>query len=77
MCLIPYSFGGRNQRPGVKNGEDRLVVLNGIAKSVIDGQPEQSKEWVFPYNDTALHRMNNTAWKKARIRAEKVGRKSS
>lgn len=72
VFLIPYSFGGRNEKSGVKNGEDRLVVLNGVAKSVIDGQRGQSKEWVFPYKDSALHRMNDTAWKKARIRAGKM-----
>lgn len=72
VFLIPFSFGGRNEKSGVKNGEDRLVVLNGVAKSVIDGQRGQSKEWVFPYKDSALHRMNDSAWKKARIRAGKV-----
>jgi integrase len=72
VFLIPYSFGGRNEKSGVKNGEDRLVVLNGVAKSVVDGQRGQSTEWVFPYKDSALHRMNDTAWKKARIRAGKV-----
>jgi hypothetical protein len=76
VFLIPYSIGGRNEKSGVKNGEDRLVVFSGAAKSVIDGQRGQSKEWVFPYYDSALHRMNDTAWKKARIRAGKVCSKS-
>ena len=72
VFLIPASFGGRNASSGVKNGEDRLVVLNGVAKSVIDKQRGQSKEWVFPYDDTAMHRMNDSAWKKARVRAGKI-----
>ena len=27
---------------------------------------------MFPYNRTALHRMNDSAWKKARVRAAKL-----
>lgn len=69
VFLMPASFGGRNASSGVKNGEDRLVVLNSVAKSVIDKQRGQSKEWVFPYDGTAMHRMNDSAWKKARGRA--------
>lgn len=72
VFLIPSDFGGRNDRSGVKNGDERLVVLNSVAKSIIDKQRGQSKEWVFPYNGTAMHRMNDSAWKKARVRAAKL-----
>ncbi|MDR7283527.1 integrase [Pseudomonas corrugata] len=72
VFLIPSDFGGRNERSGVKNGDERLVVLNSVAKSIIDKQRGQSKDWVFPYNGTAMHRMNDTAWKKARVRAAKL-----
>ena len=72
VFLIPASFGGRRETSGVKNGEDRLVVLNAVSKSVIDKQRGLSKEWVFPYDDTAMHRMNDSAWKKARLRAAKM-----
>ncbi|MBP5958484.1 tyrosine-type recombinase/integrase [Pseudomonas anatoliensis] len=72
VFLIPSDFGGRNERSGVKNGDERLVVLNSVAKSVIEKQRGLSKEWVFPYNGTALHRMNDSAWKKARVRAAKL-----
>ncbi|WP_338050271.1 tyrosine-type recombinase/integrase [Pseudomonas typographi] len=72
VFLIPEGFGGRHQKSGVKNGEERLVVLNTVAKSVIDGQRGLSKEWVFPYDGTAMHRMNDSAWRKARLRAAKV-----
>ena len=71
VFLIPADFGGRNERSGVKNGDKRLVVLNNVAKSIIEKQRGISKEWVFPYNGTALHRMNDSAWKKARVRAAK------
>jgi hypothetical protein len=35
----------------VKNGEERLVILNRVAKSIIDGQRGHHPEWVFPYED--------------------------
>ncbi|WP_224790502.1 tyrosine-type recombinase/integrase [Pseudomonas fluorescens] len=72
VFLIPADFGGRHERSGVKNGDERLVVLNNVAKSIIDLQRGLSKEWVFPYNGTAMHRMNDSAWKKARVRAAKL-----
>lgn len=72
VFLIPANFGGRHEKAGVKNGDERLVILNSVAKSIIDKQRGQSKEWVFPYNGTAIHRMNDSAWKKARVRAAKV-----
>ena len=72
VFLIPSDFGGRHERSGVKNGDERLVVLNSVAKSIIDKQRGISQEWVFPYNGTAMHRMNDSAWKKARVRAAKL-----
>ena len=29
----------------------------------------RSEDWVFPYNGNAMHRMNDSAWKKTRVRA--------
>jgi integrase len=71
VFLIPANFGGRNENSGVKNGDERLVVLNGVAMSVIDGQRGLHPEWVFPYGNPRgpVHRMNDSAWKKARVRA--------
>ena len=75
VFLIPAGFGGRHERSGVKNGDDRLVVLNTVAVSVIAGQRGLHPELVFPYGKpdqsgpTAVHRMNDSAWKKARARA--------
>nr|WP_237756822.1 tyrosine-type recombinase/integrase [Pseudomonas aeruginosa] len=78
VFLIPSDFGGRDKGSGVKNGEERLVVLNTVAKSVIEGQRDLDPIWVFPYGmpdrngkATPVHRMNDSAWKKARIRAAK------
>lgn len=59
----------------MKNGDERLVVLNSVAMSVIDGQRGLHPDIVFPYGapdqygPTAVHRMNDSAWKKARVRA--------
>jgi integrase len=72
VFLIPADFGGRHERAGVKNRDDRLVVLNSVASSIIEKQRGLSHEWVFPYNGTAMHRMNDSAWKKARLRAAKI-----
>lgn len=72
VFLIPHDFGGRNERSGVKNGDERLVVLNKVAKLIIDRQRGNDSEWVFPYNGSPMHRMNDTAWKKARVRAAKL-----
>ncbi|MGG2584857.1 tyrosine-type recombinase/integrase [Pseudomonas aeruginosa] len=78
VFLIPSDFGGRDKGSGVKNGEERLVVLNTVAKSVIEGQRGLDPVWVFPYGmpdrngkATPVHRMNDSAWKKARVRAAK------
>lgn len=72
VFLIPADFGGRHARSGVKNGDERLVVLNNVAKSIVEQQRGINREWVFPYNDSAMHRMNDSAWKKARVRAAKL-----
>lgn len=72
VFLIPADFGGRHENSGVKNRDERLVVLKSVAKSIIERQRGISREWVFPYNDTGMHRMNDSACKKARVRAAKL-----
>ena len=69
VFLIPHDFGGRREHSGVKNGEDRLVILNDVAKSVITAQRGKHKTWVFPYRGHAVAKMNDTGWKNARRRA--------
>ena len=54
---------------GVKNGEDRLVVLNDVAKAIIEAQRGLHKIWVFPYKGNRLVKMNSSAWKHSRVRA--------
>jgi len=54
----------------VKNGEERVVLLNSVARSVIDGCRGQHPEFVFVYRKQPVERVNNSAWRKARTAAE-------
>lgn len=54
----------------VKNGEERLVVLNRIARSIIESVRGHDDKHVFTYCGRRLERMNNSAWRRAR---KKVG----
>lgn len=60
--------------PGIstKNKEDRLIVLNRIARSVVEEQRGQNRTWVFPYEGRRLSRMYNKAWRLARREASEV-----
>jgi hypothetical protein len=53
----------------VKNGNDRLVVLNRVARSVIDEVRGNHPEFVFTYRGHRVTKINNSAWKCARERA--------
>ena len=50
----------------VKNREDRLVVLNRIAKSVIENVRGSHHEYVFTYKGNSVKNINNTSWKRTR-----------
>ena len=52
-----------------KNGEERVLVLNRVARSVLETQRGRHAEYVFTYKGKPLTRMNNTSWRKARQRA--------
>lgn len=58
VFLVPGEF--------VKNREDRLIVLNRVAKSVVDEVRGQHEEYVFIYRGKPIFQMNNTAWQRAR-----------
>ena len=71
----------------VKNEEERLVVLNRVARSVIDSVRGMHPEFVFVYapkpregeptpEPQPLTGMNNTAWKSARERAATSGKQT-
>ena len=53
----------------VKNGDERLVVLNRVAKSVIDSVRGEDKDHVFVYRKRPIETINNTGWEEARKRA--------
>ena len=69
-CLISAEFGGRSGRSGVKNSEDRVVVLSDVAKRVIEAQRGVHREFVFVATEgqprKPIRFMNNTAWQTAR-----------
>lgn len=52
-----------------KNGEERVVVLNRIARSVLESQRGKHEGFVFTYAGQPLQRINHHAWRRARRRA--------
>jgi integrase len=50
----------------VKNGDDRLVVLNDIAKSVVNRQRGRHPTHVFCYEGRPITRMLNSSWCRVR-----------
>jgi len=86
MAMFKVNTGCREQEvcklqwdwAGVKNRDERLVVMNDVVKSVLERQRGKHPLFVFPFgkpvgegNETTVHRMNDSGWKKARIRAAK------
>lgn len=69
VFLIPFDFGGRTENSGVKNDEDRLVVLNDVARSVVESCRGQHPQRVFTFESEPINSINNSAWHKARVRA--------
>jgi integrase len=53
----------------VKNGDDRLVVLNRVAMSVVNAARGQHPTHVFAYRGKPLSRMLSTGWRDARTTA--------
>ncbi len=50
----------------VKNGDERLVVLNRVARSVVEGHRDQHPTHVFGFDGHPVLRILNTGWKRAR-----------
>jgi hypothetical protein len=63
VFVIPRSF--------VKNGQDRYVVLNRMAGSVIDSCRGEHPEFVFICEGRPVTKVYNSGWKAARRRAAK------
>jgi integrase len=53
----------------VKNGEDRVIVLNRVAQSVVESVRGEHPEQVFAYRGRRIETMHNTGWQSARKRA--------
>lgn len=54
----------------VKNGDERLVVLNPVAASVVEARRGIDAIFVFTYRGRPISRMLTSGWKRARSRAE-------
>jgi integrase len=71
VFVIPsYIFKNNQAKRLVKNGENRLVILNKIAMQVIESQRGQHPQYVFTYCGKPLGKMNNSAWRRAREKAQ-------
>lgn len=53
----------------VKNADERLIVLNKVAYSVIEEQRGRNSRYVFTYRGNPITRMLNSAWMRAREKA--------
>jgi integrase len=58
-----------NDQFETKNSQERIVVLNAIARRIVDEQRGKHREFVFSYKGDRLYNMLNSAWRKARVRA--------
>ena len=63
VFIVPAEF--------VKNGEERLIVLNRIAKSIVEEQRGKHAELVFTYEGRKLGKLHTSAWNRARAKAAK------
>lgn len=61
VFIVPGQF--------VKNGDERLIVLNDIARSVVESRRGRHKTHVFTYRGEPVRRMLNSAWCRARREA--------
>jgi integrase len=58
-----------NDQFETKNSQERIVVLNSIARRIVDEQRGKHREFVFSYKGERLYNMLNSAWRRARERA--------
>jgi integrase len=71
VFIIPAYTTDDNDLQLVKNKEDRLVVLNSIARSIVESRRGKDETYVFTYKagkdgeEKPVTKMTNTAWKAA------------
>lgn len=58
-----------NEQFQTKNTQERVVVLNTIARSMIDEQRSKHPEFVFTYRGNPIRNILNSGWMRARNRA--------
>jgi integrase len=68
VFIVPARFR-ENQDKGVKNRTDRLVILNSLAKEVIEEARGLHPTHVFSNKGKPLYSIYGTVWKNARKRA--------
>ena len=61
----------------VKNGDERLVVLNSVAKSVIESLRGEHPTYVFTYCGHRQKKMNNSGWRNSQGKSWIVSGSSS
>jgi integrase len=66
LCTSVFIIPGRY----VKNADDRLVVLNRFAASLAEGLRGKHSTHVFSYRGKPVTRMLNSAWMRARKKAD-------
>lgn len=69
LFLLPGQPDLMNGWHGVKSRQDRLVILNSVARSVVDAQRDKHPTHVFTYRGHPVVRANNNGWRTARSRA--------
>ena len=62
VFIIPGEF--------IKNGEDRLIVCNEIASSVVEAERDKHPTHVFQYKQKPLRNMLTSSWKRAREKTD-------
>ncbi len=62
VFIVPGDF--------VKNGDERLIVLNRVARSVVERRRGSNPAYVFTYEGKPIQRMLNSAWMRARSDAD-------
>ena len=65
-----YRSAATTEVPGsrVKNGDERLIVLNRIARTVLESRRGTHQEYVFTFNGGRITRMLTSGWIRARAR---------
>jgi integrase len=48
-----------------KNGQERAVVINSVARRIVDSARGAHKEFLFTYRESPLRGIENTAWRRA------------